>query len=105
MTMSSGNDYTVFDPKGVEMDKKTGGPGGGDIPHFTNFSAAIRENKPLNSPISEGQKGSLMCHLANIAYRTNSVLTLDPKNGHIIGNPDAQKLWKREYRPGWEPKV
>ena len=26
---------------------------GGDIPHFTNFSDAIRENKPLNSPISD----------------------------------------------------
>ena len=105
MLMSGGNDYTVFDPKGKEVDKKSGGPGGGDVPHFENFSAAIRENKPLNSPISEGQKGSLLCHLANISYRTTSVLTCDPKNGHIIGNPEAQKLWKREYRPGWEPKV
>lgn len=105
MTMAGGNDYTVTDNSGKELDKKSGGPGGGDIPHFQNFSDAIRENKPLNSPISEGQKGSLMCHLANIAYRTSSVLTCDPKNGHIIGNPEAQKLWKREYRPGWEPKV
>ena len=79
--------------------------GGGDIPHFQNFSDAIRENKPLNSPISEGQKGSLLCHLANIAYRTSSVLDIDQKTGHIVGNPAAQKLWKREYRPGWEPKV
>ncbi|MFA6543545.1 MAG: Gfo/Idh/MocA family oxidoreductase [Limisphaerales bacterium] len=105
MTMSGSNDYTVFDNAGKEVDKKSGGPGGGDIPHFQNFSDAIRENKPLNSPISEGQKSSMLCHLANIAYRTSSVLNIDPKNGHILGNPEAQKLWKREYRPGWEPKV
>jgi hypothetical protein len=23
----------------------------------------------------------------------------------IISNPDADRLWSREYRPGWEPKV
>ena len=105
MTMSGGNDYTVFDHSGKELDKKTGGPGGGDIPHFQNFSDAIRKGTPLNSPISEGQKSSLLCHLANISYRTGSVLNIDPTNGHILGNPEAQKLWKREYRPGWEPKV
>jgi len=105
MAMTGGNDYTIYDNAGKEVATKTGGPGGGDIPHFTNFSDAIRENKPLNSPISEGQKSALLCHLANIAYRTSSVLNIDPKTGRIVGNPEAQKLWKREYRPGWEPKV
>ena len=105
MTMSGGNDYIVYDLNGKETDKKSGGPGGGDVPHFQNFADAIRENKPLNSDIREGQKSAQLCHLANIAYRTNSVLNIDPKTGRILGNPEAQKLWKREYRPGWEPKV
>jgi predicted dehydrogenase len=105
MTMSGGNDYIVYDLNGKETDKKSGGPGGGDVPHFQNFADAIRENKPLNSDIREGQKSAQLCHLANIAYRTSSVLNIDPKTGRIIGNPEAQKLWKREYRPGWEPKV
>ena len=26
-------------------------------------------------------------------------------NGHIQGDEEAMKLWTREYRPGWEPKV
>ena len=105
LTLAGGNDYTVTDNAGKQVEQKTGGPGGGDAPHFQNFSDAIRERKPLNSPISEGQKSSMLCHLANIALRTSTVLKIDPKTGHIQGNSAAQKLWKREYRPGWEPKI
>ncbi|MBI3878078.1 MAG: Gfo/Idh/MocA family oxidoreductase [Verrucomicrobia bacterium] len=105
MTIGGGNDYTVFDMKGKEVSKKSGGPGGGDVPHFQNFADAIRKNTPLNSPIVEGQKSTMLCHLGNIALRSGTMLNIDPTNGHILNNPEAQKFWKREYRPGWEPKV
>ncbi len=105
MTMNGGNDYTIYDMNGKEVLKKSGGPGGGDVPHFQNFADAIRKNTPLNSPIVEGQKSTMLCHLGNIALRSGTVLNVDPKTGHILNNPEAQKFWKREYRPGWEPKV
>jgi hypothetical protein len=43
--------------------------------------------------------------LGNIAWRVGRDLKLDPANGHIIGDKEAQKLWAREYEKGWEPKV
>ena len=103
MTMSGGNEYTIYDLNGKVIDKKTAPAS--DVPHFQNLADAIREDKKLNSDITDVQKGSLMCHLGNIAYRTGHTLDIDPKNGHILNDPAAEKLWGREYRPGWEPKV
>ena len=58
-----------------------------------------------NADIEEGHKSTLLCHLGNIAYRVNRVLTCSEKDGHIQNDAEAMKLWSREYRPGWEPKV
>ena len=74
-------------------------------PHFQNLTDAIRKGTKLNSDISDGQISTMMCHLGNIAYRTKTVLDVDSKTGKIRNNPDAMALWKREYRPGMEPKV
>jgi hypothetical protein len=46
-----------------------------------------------------------LCHLANIAQFTGGSLNLDPKNGSILKNREAEKLLGREYQPGWAPKV
>jgi predicted dehydrogenase len=100
----NGSAWTIYDFKGV----KTGegkGPGGGDGAHIANFLDAIRGKAQLNSPIEEGQKSTMLCHFGNIAYRTNTVVRVDPKTGKLIDNPAGEKLWKREYRKGWEPVV
>lgn len=73
--------------------------------HFENFAEAIRGNRKIISPIEEGHKSVLLCHLANIAQRTGRTLHCNPANGHILNDADAMKLWKREYEKGWEPKV
>jgi hypothetical protein len=100
----AGPAWTVSDPKGVKVSEGKGA-GGGDIAHIGNFVNAIRGEGALNSPIEEGQLSSMLCHLGNIAYRTNSVVRCDPKTGKLIENPAGETLWKRAYRPGWEPRV
>jgi predicted dehydrogenase len=76
-----------------------------DVPHFQNLADAIREGTPLRSEIEEGQKATMLCHLANIAWRTGRTIDVDPLTGRPNNNPDADALWRREYRPGWEPNV
>jgi predicted dehydrogenase len=95
--------YVLYDLKNKEVDKKSAAAG--DKDHLTNFLDCIRTGSRPNADIEEGHRSSLLCHLGNIAYRTQSVLKLDPANGHIVDNADAQKLWGREYEKSWEPKV
>jgi predicted dehydrogenase len=100
----SGSNWGIYDPKGVQTGGGKGA-GGGDAAHIGNFLDTIRGNANLNSPIEEGQKSTMLCHLGNIAYRTNTVVQCDPKTGKMLNNPAGEKLWKRDsYRKGWEPK-
>ncbi|MDQ3623165.1 MAG: Gfo/Idh/MocA family oxidoreductase [Verrucomicrobiota bacterium] len=96
--------WTIYDNKGAKSGEGKGAAGG-DAAHMGNFLETIRGNAQLNSPIEEGQKSTMLCHLGNIAYRTNTVVECDPKTGKLINNPAGEKLWKREYRKGWEPTV
>ncbi len=98
-----GPGYKIYDLKGVEIASGTGPAG--DKVHIENFVNAIREGAPLNQEIAEGQKSTLLCHLGNIAYRSGKEIHFDPATQKIVGDPEAAKLWTREYRPGWEPKV
>ena len=58
-----------------------------------------------NADILSGHKSTLLVQLGNIALRSGNTLHLDPSNGHIKNDPAAEKLWRREYQPGWEPKI
>lgn len=98
-----GNGYAVFDPKGKEVKKVPGTSS--DAMHVDNLLAAIRSGEKLNSEIEEGHKSTLLCHLGNIAHRTGRTLHCDSTNGRVKNDPEALKMWSREYAPGWEPKV
>lgn len=76
-----------------------------DSIHIQNFFDAIKKGTALNSDITGGHQSTLLCQLGNIAFRSGSVLQIDPSNGHIKNNPAADKFWKREYQPGWEPTL
>ena len=98
-----GGGHRILDFKGNEVGRKGGS--GGDRAHLQNFLDSIRNARRPNADIEEGHKSTLLCHLGNIAWRTGHTLGIDPKTGHILDDPRAEALWRREYRPGWEPKV
>ncbi len=112
-----GDDYKIFDQhnKLIKANSdatqtntlNTLGPGASlDAYHFLNFINAIRNGEKLNSPITEGHKSVLLCHLGNIAQRTGHTLHCDPANGgKILHDEEASDLWNRKYEDGWQPKI
>lgn len=106
LAITGGSAYKIFDPKGKIIAEQTIKPDPtADAVHFKNFLGVIRGEGKLNSEIEQGHISTQLCHLGNIAYRVNRNLAIDPKTGHILKDAEAQKFWKRDYRPGWEPKV
>jgi predicted dehydrogenase len=81
----------------LSMDKMTDN-------HFKNFVNAVRHGEKLHSPIEDGNISVTMLQLSNIAWKTNHLLKINNENGHIINDPAAMELWKREYEKGWELK-
>jgi len=73
--------------------------------HFANFIAGIRKGEPLQAPVSVGNISVTMLHLSNIAWEVNRELHLDTKDGRIQGDPEAMRMWGREYEKGWAPHV
>ena len=73
--------------------------------HFANFIAGIRNGEKLNAPVSVGNISVTMLQISNIAWEVNRELRLDTKDGGIQGDPDAMKMWGREYENGWAPRV
>ncbi len=67
--------------------------------------AADPLNVKLTAPVDQGHCSTLLAQLGNIAQRSGHSLKIDSTNGHILENPEATKLWNREYQPGWEPTI
>ena len=76
-----------------------------DALHIQNMFSAIHDGASLNADIDSGHKSTLLVQLGNIAQRTGRSLNIDPNNGHILQDSDAQKLWGRAYENGWEMKL
>jgi len=74
-----------------------------DPEHKENFLACIRSRQRPNADIEEGHHSVLLAHYATISYRLGGQkLVIDPKTEEIVGNTDAMKFFKREYRKPYE---
>lgn len=108
------NSYIVYDNKNklvkevksdivITESLNTTSPGEAlDALHVNNFLDNIRNNKKPFADVLNGHKSSLWLHLGNIAQRVGHSLSIDPSNGHIINDKEAETLWKRDYEKGWE---
>jgi len=77
-------------------------PSGPDLAaHHANFLDGIRTGAKLNADITINHLSTALCHLGNIAARTRKALVFDPVKEQFIGDADASKLLKREYREHW----
>jgi len=116
---TGGDEYTVYDLGGklvkevksqakedaVDARNTASVSLGMDSMHVANFLDSIRNNHRPNCDVETGFKSVVAMQLGNISWRVGRDLHLDPQNGHILNDPEAQKLWSRAYEPGWEPKV
>ena len=114
--ISGGNEYKIYDLKGkIVKDVKSElvfeqgnllNPSEAlDVFHFRNWFDAIRSGAPLNSGLADACISTQLVQLGNIAQRMGRSLQIDPKSGRILNDPEADKLWEREYEPGWEIKI
>ena len=101
--VTDGAGYTIYDPQDKEIAHVSGS--GGDARHLANFVESVRSGQRPNADIEEGHRSTLLCHLGNIAWRVGRTLHGDPRTGRITSDRAAQRLWSREYRRGWEPRV
>jgi predicted dehydrogenase len=104
--------YEVFDLNDKKIDEETAGTrsstadllsvDGMTEDHFQNLINAIREGERLRSPIHEGNVSVTMLQLANIAWKHRRSLRLNKEDGTILDDPEAMRMWGREYEKGWE---
>ncbi len=107
--------YEIYDLKGVKTNEyKTGkqtsstdliGSDSMTDAHFANFIAGVQKGEKLNSPVSVGNVVVTMLQLSNIAWMVNRELALDSSDGKIKNDPEAMKMWGRDYEKGWAPRV
>lgn len=92
-----------FTPKGKNAERKTTeAKSDMGLLHMVDFLDAVRTRKAVNCPISEGHLSTTAVKLAMIAYEVGARITWDAKAEQIVGNPEAAKLLKREYRAPWQ---
>jgi len=96
----------VRDSKSKTQESGVALGGGWDLTtrHAVNFFDAIRGKAQLTSPIEVGAMSQMLTHYANISSRIGKGFEVDEQTGHIYDR-DAMQLWRREYEPGWEPKL
>lgn len=113
MVIQGGNGYTILgldnkEIKTVKSDIKVDAsnllnPGEKlDSLHLQNFFDGFTKGTPLHSDIVGGHNSTLLVQLGNISQRVGRSLRTNPKNGHILNDREAMKLWGRDYEKGWE---
>jgi hypothetical protein len=73
--------------------------------HFKNFIDGIRTGAKLHSPIDEVYPSVSILLMSNIAWEIQRELKLDSSTSAFLGDEEANRLRRRTYEKGWEPRV
>jgi predicted dehydrogenase len=67
--------------------------------HQPDFIECIRSRKTPNSDVEQAHHSANLVHLGNVAYRVGNLrLVFDAKGESFVGNDEANKLLKPQYR-------
>jgi predicted dehydrogenase len=69
--------------------------------HWLDFLKARQDRSKPVADIEQGHISSASCILANLAMGVGRTLTWDPAQHKVVGDEEATKLLKREYRKPW----
>jgi len=70
-----------------------------DPEHQENFLQCIRSRQLPAADIEEGHRSVLWAHYATMSYRLGGQkLVIDRQTEKVVGNEDAMKMFRREYR-------
>jgi predicted dehydrogenase len=67
---------------------------------WERFVKAVRSRRPEDLPASaeQGHLTSALCHLANMSARLGRVIEFDPDAERCVGDAEADRMLKRDYR-------
>jgi predicted dehydrogenase len=70
--------------------------------HQQNFLDCVRSRQSTITPVEVGHHSAIPGHLCLISMRTGKKIRWDVKDEKIIGDAEASKLLRREYRAPWK---
>jgi hypothetical protein len=74
--------------------------------HHQNWFESIQSRQLPICDVAIGHRSATVCHLGNIAVRLGRKLQWDPQKEQIVGDAEASKLLRYDYRMPWElPKI
>jgi len=69
--------------------------------HVRNFLDCVKSRSATICPVDEAVRADIICHLSDIAIRTQRKIRWDPKEEVIIGDAAASRLLTRSMRSPW----
>ena len=112
LSLYGDNGVLIFTGRGWRVEDARNGVEGSDTaedmerPHQQNFLDCIRNSRRPNADIEEGHLSTRLCHLGNIAYRTQKTLRFNAREENFGTDREANALLGRTYRQGFElPRI
>ena len=69
--------------------------------HYGNWLDCIRSRKLPIADVAIGHRSATVCHLGNIAIRSQKKVSWDPQKEKVVGDSELQAMVSRPYRAPW----